>query len=118
MREEETIFLGGTEFRLYPVRGGETRDALVSTTARDHRSACSVRLNAAAAGPGGAWTTGRCIQQALGELADTRAERHRLAHDAVRCTHGEGSALRRVVVRIGRAAQEWLNGTPSLTSVA
>jgi len=38
--------------------------------------------------------------------------------DEVRCTHGEGSALRRVVVRIGRAAQEWLNGTPSLTSVA
>ena len=35
------------------------------------------------------------------ELADMRAERHRLAHDAVRCTHGDGSALRRVVVRIG-----------------
>lgn len=29
VREEETIFLGGTEFRLYPVRGGETRDALL-----------------------------------------------------------------------------------------
>jgi glyoxylase-like metal-dependent hydrolase (beta-lactamase superfamily II) len=29
VREEETILLGGTEFRLYPVRGGETRDALL-----------------------------------------------------------------------------------------
>jgi hypothetical protein len=38
--------------------------------------------------------------------------------EEVRCTHGEGSPLRRVVVRIGRAAQEWLNATPSLTSVA
>ena len=44
------------------------------------------------------------IQQALGELADVRAECHGLADEAVRCAHGVGGALGRVVIRIGRAA--------------
>src|SRR6266851_7763146 len=80
--------------------------------------ACSVRITQQPLALAELGRRERCIQRALGELADMRAERQRLAHDAVRRTHGEGSALRRVVVRIGRAAQEWLNGTLSLTSVA
>ena len=45
-----------------------------------------------------------CVQQALGELADMRAERHCLPDEAVWCAHGVGGPFGRVVIRIGRAA--------------
>src|SRR5713101_3395957 len=86
----------------------------LSTIAR----VCSVRINTAAAGPGGAWTTGT-VHPASARRTGRYAGR--TPPSGSRCGpvhHGEGSALRRAVVRIGRAGQEWLKGTPSLTSVA